>query len=423
MKFFLLLLAVVFISLGWLLPIHYRPWVTYTGELFAFLSLFSLAAIYLKDKTKLPVLGLALLLLAIIPLIQYLAGELFFFDKALTSALFAFGFWLSMVIGYNLSVEKLDRESIFTGFSIVLLLCGTLTGIIAICQWLTLDAYIPGMVNMQNAVRPYANFAQPNNMATFLVMSLLGCLYLYEKQKLKTWITCLCSLIMLLALALSQSRTSWVACCCILIYGAYQQYKGFIRLKWYYALAWFGLFIGFILILPAVTQLIGQITDANIAQTKDVIARATGDMSRLAIWEQMLHAIADRPWFGYGWNQTSVAYTLVSDHFQGPVWIRSAHNFILDFVLWNGLLIGLPFLAYLGYWGYQLNKHVNSVESVIGILMIGAVLINSMLEFPQYYAYFLLPVGFIIGLVQSQQANIKTITLSPNYRRVSYAIS
>ena len=423
MKFFLLLFAAIFISLSWLLPIHYRPWVTYTGELFAFLSLFSLAAIYLKDKIKLPVLSLPLLLLAIIPLIQYLGGELFFFDKALTSTLFVFGFWLSIVIGYNLSVEKLDRENIFTGFSIVLLLCGTLTGIIAICQWLTLDAYIPGMVNMQNAVRPYANFAQPNNMATFLVMSLLGCLYLYEKQKLKTWITCLCSLIMLLALALSQSRTSWVACCCILIYGAYQQYKGFIRLKWYYALAWFGLFIGFILILPAVTQLIAQITDANIAQTKDVIARATGDMSRLAIWEQMLHAIADRPWLGYGWNQTSVAYTLVSDHFQGPVWIRSAHNFILDFMLWNGLLIGLPFLAYFGYWGYQLNKHVNSVESVIGILMIGAVLIHSMLEFPQYYAYFLLPVGFIIGLVQSQQANIKTITLSPNYMRVSYAIS
>ena len=419
----LALIAAILISLGWLLPIHYRPWVTYTGELFAFLSLFALAAIYLKDKTKLPVLSLPLLVLATIPLIQYLGGELFFFDKALTSTLFVFGFWLSIVIGYNLSVEKIDREDVFTGLSYVFLMTGTLTGIIAICQWLTLDAYIPGMVNMQNAVRPYANFAQPNNMATFLVMSLLGCLYLYEKQKLKTWITCLCSLIILLALALSQSRTSWVACCCILIYGAYQQYKGFIRLKWYYALAWFGLFIGFILILPAVTQLIGQITDANIAQTKDVIARATGDMSRLAIWEQMLHAIAVRPWLGYGWNQTSVAYTLVSDHFQGPVWIRSAHNFILDFVLWNGLLIGLPFLAYFGYWGYQLNKHVNSVESVIGILMIGTVLIHSMLEFPQYYAYFLLPVGFIIGLVQSQQANIKTITLSPNYMRAGYAVS
>jgi hypothetical protein len=37
-----------------LLPIHYRPWVTYTGELFAFLSLLALAALYLKEKLNYP---------------------------------------------------------------------------------------------------------------------------------------------------------------------------------------------------------------------------------------------------------------------------------------------------------------------------------------------------------------------------------
>jgi hypothetical protein len=41
MRFFLFLAASVCIALAWLLPIHYRPWVTYTGELFAFLSLFA----------------------------------------------------------------------------------------------------------------------------------------------------------------------------------------------------------------------------------------------------------------------------------------------------------------------------------------------------------------------------------------------
>ena len=420
MKFFLLLLASVFIALAWLLPIHYRPWVTYTGELFAFLSLFALAALYLKDKIKLPMMSLPLLFLAGVPLLQYFSGTLFFFDKALLSSLFILGFWFSMVIGYNLSIEPIERKQIFTGLSGVLLLTGTATAMIAICQWLTLDAYIPGMVNMQHAVRPYANFAQPNNMATFLVMSLMACLYLYETQKLKTWVLSLCTIVIVFAIALSQSRTSWVACLSILLYGAYQQYKGFIRLKWFYSLAWLGLFIAFILLLPLATQLVAQLTDANIAQTKDVIARATGDMSRLAIWEQMLHAIADRPWFGYGWNQTSVAYALVSEHFQGPVWIRSAHNFIIDFVLWNGLIIALPFLAYFGYWGYQLHKQINSVESVIGILMIGAVLVHAMLEFPQYYAYFLLPVGFILGLIQSQNINTKALTLSPNFMRVGY---
>ncbi|NNG81152.1 O-antigen ligase family protein [Acinetobacter sp. ANC 5378] len=422
MKFFLLLFAAVFISLAWLLPIHYRPWVTYTGELFAFLSLFALATIYLKDKIKLPVISLPLLLLATIPLIQYFSGELFFFDKALICTLFVFGFWLSIVIGYNLPVKKIDREDVFMGLSYVFLMAGTATGIIAICQWLTLDAYIPGMVDMKRAVRPYANFAQPNNMATFLLMSLLACLYLYEKKKVHTKWLIPAVFMMLMSLALSQSRTSWVACICIIVYLAYQQFKGYISIKWYYLTAWLAIFIGLVLVLPVIGSYLTQLLDMQI-KSVDIARRATGDMSRLAIWQQMLHAIMDRPWFGYGWNQTSVAYTLVSDHFQGPVWVRSAHNFILDFILWNGLIIGMPFLAYFGYWGYQLNKHVNSVESVIGILMIGAVLIHSMLEFPQYYAYFLLPVGFIIGLVQSQQANIKTITLSPNYMRVGYAVS
>ena len=422
MKFALMLLAAIFISLAWLLPIHYRPWVTYTGELFAFLSLFALAVIYLEDKIKLPVISLPLLFLAAISLVQYGMGELFFFDKALICTLFVFGFWLSIAIGYNLSVEKINREEVFTGLSYVFFMAGTATGIIAICQWLTLDAYIPGMVDMQRAVRPYANFAQPNNMATFLLMSLLACLYLYEKKKVQTKWLIPAVFMMLMSLALSQSRTSWVACVCIIVYLAYQQFKGYISIKWYYLTAWTALFVGFIFLLPTIGGFLTQLADTQI-KSVDIARRATGDMSRLAIWNQMLHAIMDRPWFGYGWNQTSVAYTLVSDHFQGPVWVRSAHNFTLDFVLWNGLIIGLPFLAYFGYWGYQLNKHVNSVESVIGILMIGAVLIHSMLEFPQYYAYFLLPVGFIIGLVQSQQSNIKTITLSPNYMRVGYAVS
>ena len=422
MKFLLLLLASVFISLAWLLPIHYRPWVTYTGELFAFLSLFTLAAIYLKDKIKLPVISLPLLILAVIPLVQYGAGELFFFDKALICTLFVLGFWLSMVVGYNLSSDKAGRTSIFTGLSYVFLMVGTATGVIAICQWTNLDAHLPGMINIQGNTRPYANFAQPNNMATFLMMSLLACLYLYEKKNLQTKWLVVCGLLILMGVALSQSRTSWVACLCILVYLAYQQYRGFIRLKWYWIISWLGLFVGLIIVAPILSQLLAQVTDAHIVQSREVVQRATGDMSRLAIWQQMLHAIADRPRFGYGWNQTSVAYTLVSDHFQGPVWIRSAHNFILDFILWNGLIIGLPFLAYFGYWGYQLNKRVNSVESVIGILMVGAVLIHAMLEFPQYYAYFLLPVGFIIGLVQSQQADTKILTLSPNYMRVAYGL-
>ncbi len=411
MKFLLVLLAAVFISLAWLMPIHYRPWVTYTGELYAFFALFAMAAICLKEKLRIPVVSLPLLLLAGVPFIQLLTGQVFFFSTAMMGFIFVFSFWLASVLGYHLSTGNYNREETFTNLSYVFLASGTVTGIIALCQWTNLDATLPGIVNISGSQRPYANFAQPNNMATFLVMALMSCLYLYEKKKIQTKWLFACAAIIVVGMALSQSRTAWVAAIAIILYLAFYQYKGVIRLKWYYSIAWFILFISCIVAFPLLSQLATQVMDAQVVQSRDVVARATGDMSRLAIWQQMLAAIQAQPWFGYGWYQTSVAFVSISDTVQGPVWIRSAHNFIIDFLLWNGLIVGLPFLAYFGYLGYQLQRWVKTPESVIGILMIGAFLTHAMFEFPQHYAYFLLPVGFILGMVLAQNPNIKTVTL------------
>ena len=421
MRFFLFLAASVCMVLAWLLPIHYRPWVTYTGELFAFLSLFTLSALFLKEKILFPKITLPLLLLSLVPFIQYGFGELFFFSKALMCGLYIFAFWLSIVLGFNLSQRPLAHEQLFAGLSTVFWLVGVVTALIAICQWLNIEQKIPGMTILKGD-RPYANFAQPNNMASFLILSLLGTLYLFEKKKFNTLLLCTSAVLMLFAVALSQSRTSWVASICVLLYLLYQQYKGTLQLKWYSALAWFVLFVSLIVLTPQLNQLLAQLSNVDVTQTRDVVARATkGDMSRLAIWQQMLHAIAERPWFGYGWHQTSVAYTLISDQFQGPVWVKSAHNFILDFILWNGLLIAVPFFAYISYWGYQLQKHATSSESVVGLLMVGAVLIHAMLEFPLFYAYFLLPLGFILGIIQAQQ-KVKTWTVASYVMPVVFTV-
>ena len=327
------------------------------------------------------------------------------------AAIYVFSFWLASVLGYNLSIGKNNREKAFTRLSYVFFVSGTITGLIALCQWTNLDSVLPGMVNISGNQRPYANFAQPNNMATFLVMALMSCLYLYEKKKIQTRWLFTCAAIIVMGVALSQSRTAWVAAIAIILYLAFYQYKGIIRLKWYYSTAWFIFFISCIVAFPLLSQLAAQAMDTDVVQSRDVVARATGDMSRLAIWQQMIAAIKAQPWFGYGWYQTSAAFVSVSDTVQGPVWIRSAHNFIIDFLIWNGLIIGLPFLAYFGYLGFQLQRWVNTPESVIGILMIGAFVTHAMFEFPQHYAYFLLPVGFILGTVLAQSPKIKTVVM------------
>ena len=405
MRSFLYFAAIICIALSWLIPVHYRPWITYTGEIFSFISLFALCALFLNRKWDIPKITLPLLVLALVPFIQLIIGNGFFFSKALMSSVFILALWMSVVIGYNLSqTQHLGREKLFVGTSWVFVVCGLITSFIAICQWLTIDAYIPGMVDLKTD-RPFANFAQPNNMATFLIMALLGCWYLYEKKQLKTGLLALFGIVLLFSVALSQSRTSWVACCFILIYGAYQSYRGVLNLKFRYTLTWLAVFIGLIVLIPLSTQWLIP-ADLDVVQTRTVVQRATGDMSRLAIWKQMWAAVLHQPWVGYGWNQTSVAYTVISDHVLGPVWVKSAHNFILDFLIWNGLIIGIPFLSYFAYWGWKLHRLANTPESVVAILMIGAVLIHGMLEFPLFYAFFLLPLGFLVGIVQSE--NLKT---------------
>ena len=173
MKFTLALIAAILISLAWLMPIHYRPWVTYTGELYAFFALFALAAICLKEKLKIPAVSLPLLLLACIPLVQFLLGQVFFFSTAMMTVIYVFSFWLASVLGYNLSLGKNNREETFTHLSYVFLVSGTITGLIALCQWTNLDSVLPGMVNISAKQKQKDNFDQPNNMATFIVMALM----------------------------------------------------------------------------------------------------------------------------------------------------------------------------------------------------------------------------------------------------------
>ena len=168
----------------------------------------------------------------------------------------------------------------------------------------------------------------------------------------------------------------------------------------------------FIFTLPLITQTILYFTDLQVVQSRDVISRATSDISRLAIWEHLIYAIVKEPWWGYGWYQTSVAFSSVNEIIQGPIWVRNAHNFIIDFLLWNGLIVGIPFLLYFCYVVLFLQKNIISIESVVGMLIVCAFVNHAMFEFPQHYTFFLVPVGFIIGMMFAQKKEIPIFILS-----------
>lgn len=423
MQIFCLIIASVLIAFGWLSPFHTYPWVTFSSELASFGAAFAVMTLFLIKEIKIPRPQILMLIIVLLPLLQFCSGLIVDLSVAFLSFAYLFTFWLMMLCGYNLSLQAENREKLMIGFSLVVLIAGLLSSFMAVVQWLNLESYIYGIMGLRGN-RPYANFGQPNNLSTFLVMALMGGLYLYEKRKASLWLLIPSSLILLFTITLTQSRTAWIVCIFFFFYWIYKQHKNNPRFNFPKLLLWTLLYFviaGYL--LPYLTQFMSSNLDTGVAHTASIVQRAGSGHERLGMWMQILHAIAERPWFGYGWNQTSIAVVESIEFNTVQVWFNSAHNIVLDLLIWNGVPLGVLIIGYLSLWLLWLNKTAKDSTSIIAILMVCAILIHAMLEFPQRYAYFLLPMGFLLGLIQAQTPQLKGITIQKNVVRCVWLIS
>ncbi|EHU2142417.1 PglL family O-oligosaccharyltransferase [Acinetobacter baumannii] len=423
MQVFFLFLAAILLGFAWLSPFHYNPWVMFSSEISTFAAGLSVLAALFYQNIKIPRAQILLLPFTLIPIVQWGCGLVFDLSTALLSTFYLLGFWFMVLAGYNLSLDQKKRDQIFSGFSLLVIITSLFTSLIAIFQWLNIESHLIYTLHLIGN-RPYGNFGQPNNMATFLIIGLLGCLYLYEKNKVTVWLLLPSALIILFTIALSQSRTSWIVFPFLFIYWVVKQFGKQKRFRFVQGLLWclaFFLIAG--LILPYITQFIEFSTNTEITETSSFVARAGSGHERIGMWIQILHAIAQQPWLGYGWSQTSVAVVDSIQYGTVHVWFNSAHNVLLDIIIWNGIPISIVIIAYFTCWFLWLNQQAKETISIIAIMMVCTVLIHAMLEFPQRYAYFLLTCGFLLGIIQAQTPVLKGIVLNKQVLRLIWGIS
>ncbi|MCH7316955.1 Wzy polymerase domain-containing protein [Acinetobacter sp. ANC 5659] len=422
MQFLCFFLASVLISFAWLSPFHTYPWVTFSGEFASFSAGLVLLAVFLNKKIIIPRVQLWIAPIIAVPLLQWGFGLVNDFSTALLSSLYVFAFWLMIVLGYNLSSQADQRELLMQEISKLLFGIAIVCSVMAIVQWCGLGGVVNGVMPLKGD-RPYANFGQPNHLATFLIMGLMGALYLYEKRVVAACWLVPSSLLILFTIALTQSRTSWVVCLFILFYWMYKQYKQQPRFNFGQLWIWC---IGFFVIaawgLPLLTNVIETFSNSEVIQTTSLAERASSGYLRFDIWTQMLLALKEQPWLGYGWNQTSIAQISIFNLHPSHEWVISAHNVLLDILVWNGLPLGLLIIGYMAIWFFWLDRNAKDTTSVVAIMMVAAILIHAMLEFPQRYAYFLLPMGFLLGLVQAQTPQLQAVTLNKNVIRLIWLI-
>ena len=392
----------VALSVSWLLPNHYQPWLAF--HLDAWIALCAaIAGIVVIWRSKTPASWhwppVFVVLLMFITGLQTLFGLIPLIGVAWISSAYMAGFCLALVVGAHW--ESNQAGQIGDGLFLAIGIAALVSVGLQLQQWLQIDGIELWKMG-GGPERPYANFGQPNQLGTFLLWGLLAVGWCWIRQRVGNAVAILMAAFVMFGLALTASRTAWIGLAILLIS------------VWYWRKLWANrrlplvvTGLGLLFVLFVVTQSwLRSILMGDAPLPPDYLNPMSGQ-HRLLAWTAFWDAIWQRPWFGYGLYQVVPAQMVVAtDHPSLHSVFTSAHNVFLDLLIWCGIPLGLTISMVLLTWSWQKFRAVRQAEEVIFVLFLVVVANHAMLELPLHYAYFLLPVGLVIGVLNTRLGEV-----------------
>lgn len=399
----------VCLALGWLLPNHDWPWTSFQSETWPVFC-FALACGTLLLRSQRPVDMPWLLVLtalsALVPVVQQVAGQVYFFGSAALGALYLAGFALAMVTGQRWAA--VDSNQPIDALFLAIGVAGVASVGMQLCQWLGLDMLGIWLVPSDPS-RPFANLAQPNNLATLLLWACLAAAWGYWRRLLGAGVALMLAAFLVMGIALTQSRTAMLGMFLAVILSFFWRRQPGGQWLFRSALMLSGFLVLCLIAVPLISDALLLAVDSRFANPDLVVQ----DAPRKIIYRLFLEASLDKALFGYGWANTGDAFfSHVASFPELGVGFYHTHNLFLDLVLWLGWPFGLIAIAALLGWGLIALRAVGNVESALLFFFVLFAGVHSMLEFPLHYANFLLPCGLVIGVINARAA-------SPTRYRVS----
>lgn len=384
------------LGLAWLVPNHYFPWSSFWSELLAacaFALLLIPAVARAASPVRLPLLSVAAAALSLVPLMQWQAGLIHFGGDAWLASLYLLGFGLAALLP---ALQRQTSDELLGALAWATLAGALISAGLALCQWLGLDGLGLFLMSMPADGRPYANLAQPNQLATLLMLGLVAACALYQRRHLNAVSLALVVSVLCFGTAMTQSRTAWLELGGLSLWALAMRQRAGLRISRPAVLAIVAFFALLVLVWPALCEALYLTSGRGLRE-----ASRFGSDLRWPLWLSMIDAIGREPWSGYGWNQVSVAqFQVAADRLPVGVLIEHSHNFALDLLVWNGLPLGLLMLAGLAWWFWSHGRACRDATVAWLLAGIGVVMVHGLLEFPLEYAYFLLPVGMMMGAVE-----------------------
>jgi hypothetical protein len=150
--------------------------------------------------------------------------------------------------------------------------------------------------------------------------------------------------------------------------------------------------------------LLPQLVDSD----RHLLHRLTSDapdcQSRLVLWSSMLHLIAQKPWFGWGWGELDYAHYITAYpgmRFCGL--LDNAHNLPLHLAVELGMPVAVLFCAGVVRFVWRRKPWRERDPMRFGAwLILGAIGVHSLLEYPLWYGPFQMTALLCVWMVWRQ---------------------
>jgi hypothetical protein len=405
-------LSALVLSIAWLLPNHYFPWTAFHADTWAAVWAMG-AGLWVLSLSKQPhewtSVPLVMVALSCVPLLQWYAGMIATSGQALVSMGYVLACGLSFVVGRNAQISKPDLL-IRCIFSAVAVACITSVWL-QLIQWTgqyddDQFSFLNVLIARPSIPRPYANISQPNQLATLLVWGVIVGIWATVTKAIRLQVLAIYGVFLMLGIALTQSRIGMLEMC-VLSFASY-----YWRALWpdrriafavsALTIAMFGIYF----VLPHLSEIL------SIPFESRDLAGMMQNADRTIAYRVFIDAALKAPLWGYGLTHVFSAQMAAADsqaHIQS--YFSSAHNLILDLVLWVGIPLGLAITFGLFGWFFKAFKQIRNAKEACLVAFLGVFGMHAMVELPYHYASFLIPVSILGGCLSFMQPHSRVISL------------
>ena len=292
----------------------------------------------------------------------------------------------------------------FRAFCVGMVVAGALSSLVGLVQVLA-PAWADGNFIAKSYIegRAVGNMRQPNHLSSLLLWAIVAAVWLGEARVVKRWGSTVLALLFVFVVVLSASRTGALSMGLLLLWGALDKRLSrqarllLVLTPLVYGLFWYGTGVW----ADATHHVFGG--ETRFSTQGDVSS------SRLGIWSNTLALMRMHPWSGVGFGEFNFAWTLTPFPGRPVAFFDHTHNIVLQFLVELGLPLGLTVLGLLMFALVQAFRGAlrpapadaapgDALLRPAAFMIVLLILLHSLLEYPLWYAYFLLPTAFAFGL-------------------------